>query len=306
MTQWGFPMTRTKEFKIYPSAAGTVEFGQVVTSKSHICLRSQWFKHRGVRTKDINNIYNIYKLIGDYWEGRTAKELRKGRLDDVIEGKLKIEAEKTYRRDIGGIGVSGRGDFIQTDLRTGEVFVIECKAVTSSARRSKCIRKRQPDAAHVVQLVITMMLADATEGELRYAYVHFDNEHENFMIPFDTDKGDSKATMPVEIRGAGTIFVDGSEWGELDSIYKYMLKASKEVPGGVLPDRPFVDQTDPYSSPCNRCVFSNVCDKTDAEEITVGTHLAPEVLLVEAQKCADEEASFIPKIFKPKRPVKGD
>tara|TARA_R110002126_G_scaffold42101_1_gene121982 strand:+ start:6788 stop:7675 length:888 start_codon:yes stop_codon:yes gene_type:complete len=294
----------TRQFKVYPSAAGVVENNLVVTSKSHICLRSQWFKHHGVKTGDINN---IYKLIGDYWEGRTAKDLRKGNLDAVIEGTLKIEAEKTYRADIGGVATSGRGDFIKTCVRTGKVFVVECKAVASSARRSKCVRKREPDDAHVIQIVITMLLAGATEGELRYAYVHFDNEHEDFMIPFNTDKGDSRATMPVEILPDGSLMVDNkqAEFG-IEDIFAYMNKATKEVPGNTLPDRPFVDPTNPYSSPCTRCVFASTCDASDAEEMITGKHLAKCVLLAKAQKNADEEAPFVPKIFRPKRRVEGD
>jgi len=293
----------TRQFKVYPSASGYVENGQVITSKSHVCLRSQWFKHHGVKTGDINN---IYKLIGDYWEGRTAKELRKGDLDAIIEGKFKIEAEKTYRRDIGGVRTSGRADFVTTNLPSGRKFVVECKAVTSSARRSKCIRKREPDDTHVVQLVITMLLAEATEGMLKYAYVHLDNEHVDFMVPFNTDKGDSRCDIPVSLTPEGVVMVDHKEWGTVEAIYQFMLKAAKEVPSDTLPDRPFVDTANPYSSPCGRCVFASTCDSTDAEEIVAGTHLAKSRLLEMAQVNADSEKPFVPKIFKPKRQVEGD
>jgi hypothetical protein len=245
-------------------------------------------------------------LIGDFWEGRTAKALRKGNLDAIIEGHMTIKAEQSIRKDIGGVLVSGRADFIQTCQTSGQTLVVECKAVTSSARRSKCIRKRDPDDAHVVQLILTMLLADATQGELRYAYVHFNNEHDNFMIPYNTDKGDSSCTMPVTLSDNGDINVDGTEWGSIEEIYLYLLKASKEVPGNCLPDRPFEDPTNPYASPCNRCVFSSVCDSTDAEEMVSGTHLAKDVLIEKAQQCANAEKPFIPKIFKPKRNVEGE
>ena len=260
-------------------------------------------KHHGVKTKDINN---IYKLIGDYWEGRTAKELRKGNLDAIIDRHLTIEGERSYRKDIGGVPASGRADFVITCKDSGQVKLVECKAVTSSARRSKCIRKREPDDAHVVQLVITMLLAGSTMGELRYAYVHFDNEHQDFMIPYNTDKGDSSCIIQVDIVDSETIIVDGKGWGTIEEIYLYMLKASKEVPSDCLPDRPFIDPTNPYSSPCGRCIFSSICDSTDAEEMVTGKHLAQSTLLDKAQQCANSEEPFVPRIFKPKRKVEGE
>ena len=51
---------------------------------------------------------------------------------------------------------------------------------------------------------------------------------------------------------------------------------------------------------------SSVCDISDAEEILTGKHLANKELLTKAQVAANNEAPFVPKIFKPKRHVEGE
>lgn len=281
-----------RKFRIYPSSTGVVENCMVKTSKSSVCHRSKWFEHRDMPRSDIPN---LYQLIGDFWENMVGTRIRRNLFTDIKSGKVKINREKSMSGVFEGVTISGRADYLVEG--DNGVVVHECKALASSTRRKKCVYDRVADREHIIQTVLTMLLAKSNIGVIHYAFVCYNNEGTDFMVPKD-----QHCEISVYLSDSGDIQVDGNPWEyNLGHIFEYCLKADREVPSDSLPDRPYIDPGSPYSSPCNRCVFSDICDKTDTNEMVQGKHLSTTELVQGARQCVKDAKTSEAKIFQPKR-----
>ena len=244
----------SRRYAINPSSCGKFLSGAVHTSKSHVCFRVRYGKFNSMPRSEIPL---SLKRIGEFWE-------------DVVGRLLGYDAvkEEWLEQEIGGYNTRGFIDYSFPDL------VIECKALGSSARRLKIIRKGIVDEEHLTQTVLYLIAKKLRKGFLMYAYVHLKEEgSDELVIPECTAKGKNRREFQVELRGED-IYVD-NEKHELtvESIYQYMIEHDKAMRSEEIPDRPF--QLDLWTSPCNRCDFSEACDWYDEQKLigeTPGKH----------------------------------
>ena len=239
----------SRRYPIAPSSCAVVRNSLVQTSKSNSCLRAVYGKHNSVPR---GQIPKVLAEIGDFWEGVVGKYLA-----------FSCEVEKPVEGEIGGVYTRGFIDFYTPGI------VVEAKALASSGRRLKIIRKGEIDESHLIQTVIYMILTNSLHGQVHYGYVHHVSENDATLVaPENSDKGQNRRVFNIRLNGSG-ILVDGIlHECTVEDIYSYMLAHNKAMRDDNLPDRPA--QPDPYSSPCNRCDFARACDWFDEQVLVTG------------------------------------
>lgn len=271
---------------IAPSSCAVLKNGQVHTTSSGSCLRQRWFKARGAKRPEIDP---IYQEAGAFWEREVAADLTRAGIMFVDQ----YEVQGT----IDGISIRGEVDLWLPYSRT----FIECKALVSSNRRLKIIRKGEVDMSHLLQVVCYLLATRAPYGVLRYAFVHHVSEVDKTLIaPLDTDKGKNRRDFVISIDNDANILVDGERYKySVEDLWAYCQEHVDKVAGAQLPNRPYIDPFDKWSSPCNRCVLPKTCDNADLAEM-VGQPMSEEQLLQDANQQIQSYQAAPVEIYAPK------
>jgi hypothetical protein len=277
--------------KVSVSSLAFAENG-VVLGKGSSCLRMRQLKSAGVYLPDIPA---TLQRIGEFWERQVELELKLGHTD------WEYVREQGYDWTINELGVRlrGRADFYVKPA-DGVPFLIECKALGSTARRLKVIRKREPDPGHIAQFVGYFLMSGINGGILRYAFIQESPDSDELMIPECKPGAANRADFSVVLRD-GEILVDGEPYKyNLENLTQYIALVGLSSNNNSVAARPYVDPFNPFSSACRQCPFADTCDTYD-ERALVSTTPTLEQFIESCRRVAGSltQSSFT--IVKPKK-----
>ena len=276
--------------KINPSSMAFMKNNEVHTKQQFGCIRNTLLLQNGVKT---GSIPEILAVMGDQHEVEIGRLLDKACRQYVREEWLPIDMEDFDLR------FRGRVDYHLADEKT----VIECKALASKPKRSSIIRKGNVPLNHVAQVTSYMYQYKYTTGWLVYSYYQYAGPDTNKIVCPAPDRfGESRRWFKVTIDDDGAIYIDGEryEYSFIDLMlyikeHEYVMK-TKEIPS-----RPFIDISNPYSSPCTYCSWATACDKVDAAEI-MSEKPSLEQFIEWAEEVVHKESDY--DLFRPKRELK--
>lgn len=253
--------------KIYPSSAGFMVAGRVITDYNSACLRYMLAKAAGFRDKDI------------------APELLEmaERDEDDFELKLMTEGkaaawfrEEAFKQEVPGTGVviSGRKDFIVYYPGLDSPVIIEKKSTMSKSSIYGNIRKNTHKTNHLAQCLLYMLHEGTPYGFIAmcgYKRKKDRKTKEEMVVRSfhrDTKEIDS-VMLKVEILPNNKIAVEGRDTEfEVEDLVNWVSAAASVLENPRLEDRPLTDP-DAFYGPCKYCPLSSVCDKHDEQRLTV-------------------------------------
>lgn len=253
----------TKIHKIYPSSSAFWWAGKAVTEYSSGCLRQILLARNGVREP-----FNpMYAEVGEINEDEFEKRIPEG---------VAYEREKVIKGPIEGyenVVYSGRIDFDIGGLP------IELKSGTSKNTRLNVIRKGKLKLNQLAQLISYMVRKKTDKGFLYSDYYEKDKKDKwvrqegvKFKIKLDSEggiwykpertlfdkKGSSNKAFPTEpVKSDFTVH---------DQI-KHTMAQAEMLSTQSIADRP-IAPIENFNTPCDYCVFSDVCDMVDKKDIT--------------------------------------
>lgn len=283
-----------------PSSAGFLTGGGLAVTKYESgCLRGVLAKKNGARTK----FPSILAEMGAKFEELSEVWLRDNypdwdlAVEEVLKGPCVGLPEETF---------SGRKDF--TLRKDGTTIIVECKSMMSSTSRLNVIRKGIMNPSQIAQLISYMIQEKQTKGMMMFGYYEIDPETGEMWCPNAfRDQGNIKkanfAVYRVEITDEGKILIEDQEF-EYDV---YQCIEHRNAVMDVLKNktvglRPFKSHEE-YSSPCNYCVFKDVCTDYDTSVIS-GDPMTADKFIENCITAASNKAEDGPKLKTPKRKPK--
>ncbi len=223
--------------KIYPSSSAWVIGGKVDTEYDSGCLR-----YALIAPKAPKPFFDpLFNKLGAHHEAWYAEKLG----DRILHRELSL-----YHTVLPGVEYSGRCDFQTTDG-----MVHETKASFSKKFLRNVIKKGKFKKGHLAQLVSYLIELQQSRGLIAAGYYEV-NEAGEFVQK-------AYREFQVMIADDGSILVDGTPSGYTvhQQLQHQLLTAEVLSEQVVHEERPIVAG---YSSPCNYCPMSAVCDKYDA------------------------------------------
>lgn len=257
----------TVKKKIYPSSAGFLVAGRVITDYSSACLR-----------------YILAKACG-FKDGGPNSDLQSMAENDENEFELSLMEdskvalwlrEEPFKHEIPGTGVviSGRKDFIVYYNNLEAPVIIEKKSTMSKSSIYGAIRKRSFKVNHLAQCVMYMLQENTPYGIIALCGYKIKKDRktkeESTVRSFhrDTKEIDS-VRFKVEILPDQKIVVDGRETGfNVTDLTLWIAAVADVLEEPKILGRPLTDP-EAFYGPCKYCALSPVCDKHDLEILTV-------------------------------------
>lgn len=264
--------------KYRPSSAAFQVGDLTVTEYPSGCLRYIVLDSLTERKVDIDPAYQAI--------GAKLEEIHEAAL--LADQKV-LEVQREEPTKLGVFGhddaqYSGRRDFLVT-YKDGTEQIDECKATFSKTTRRE-FRKGSPKINHLAQLVSYLAHQKLDTGRLIYGY--FEELDGEYILT------ESKEII-VCVQPNGDIYTGASKSPHTASDQlRHMQHAIKNLKAQTLSERP-QGWDNKWGSPCNFCVFKDLCDS--APKAVDG----PTIKL--AQALRDREKPMTPKInlHKPKR-----
>lgn len=238
----------TNEKKIYPSAAAFMSGPLVDSKKSNSCHRYLWATAHTDAPRQ-NDVDPAYAGLGALDEARLAAQLTKKR--------VKFEREVPFKIPFKHIVISGRYDF-DIAYKDGPV-ILEKKASTSDYVKRDHLDTGEPDANHVAQLVMYLLLHKRQIGHLHLSYYELSADQLSYVVA-------QEKVWVISVLDTGTILVDNAEYGHsVADLRRWLLGAHDALTlPNIVPHEPRLHAI-PYKNPCYFCPLKDVCaaHKTD-------------------------------------------
>jgi hypothetical protein len=278
-----------------PSSSAFIKNGEVISKQAFGCLRMSLALQHRVRPGPIPP---ILATMGDQHELDIQALLEKDGRDFNREEWLPEVME-----DFPNIKFRGRVDYHMPTEKT----VIECKGLASKPKRGSIIRKGQVPVNHVAQVLSYMYQYKYNTGWLVYSYYQYAGPEGDRIICPPADRfGENRRWFKVTLDDAGLIYIDGEKF-EYDfmDFMRYLAEHERVMTTGSIPNRPYVDDGNPYASPCTFCAYSQACDKVDTKIIMGGETPEADYFLDECRQLVKTEPGNYD-LWRPKKPVKED
>lgn len=235
-----------EEKRIKPSSAGFCMGHSVITEYPSGCLRFlllDYWKHIKSDIPEVN------WAVGSTHEAMYARTLT----SDIFGAEVPIEGE------VNGIPVYGKMDFVTT-TKKGNILIHETKGTVSPNTIKKVIEQGNWKINQLAQLVFYMLFKKVNNGKLVIGGYKYLEDSKLFKLI-------KMREFKVKFGVNGDILIDGEYSGyHISDQLQHQYNSAQVLKNEEMWDRP--ENATSFMSPCEYCVYSEVCMKWDLGEIS--------------------------------------